>query len=812
MKRMIQVTLIFMLAITLAACADQQSTTEEPTAVPKAEPVEEKEDDATEETADEAVEPTVEEAIAAPADGTTEETTAAGSTENSLTGTVWNLISLNGQLLVPTTSITAEFSEDGKVSGSSGCNNYTANYEIDGSDISINTSPAAMTLMACPEPIMAQESAYLETLGTATTYEVNADTLTLFDATGEPVAIFSAVSQDLAGTSWEVISYNNGRGGVVSVTIGTQITAEFGETGELLGSAGCNNYFGPYETDGENISMGPFGTTRKACPEPEGIMEQETEYLAALETAATYKIDGLSMNMRTAEGSTVANFRRMVPQDEGTTEAEGEFALAPDQISLDTDALGTTWEVVVVPETPYDQSMPPGPVGMPEHIQILFGGTTDPNDVRPSDPVMYIIPVNSYRKLWDDAGNDSVTRTIQGIQELNFILTSPAPTSGYPALPYEQIGAGANDVAVQVGRAVAQSELNTTSATQDGYRFVGRWVQDATFVSNHGPRYVYQGFTNDGVYLVSFWWPVTTGALPDSSELTDEQLEAFHADPASAISSVAEELNTLSTDQWEPDLAALDAVVASLQIEGMVASGLVDKSWEWTEGPAQPGSSEIVSIEDPSLYQVTYGSDATITYTADCNNGSMPYELSNAGMTGSMLASPGPMTLAACEPESLSDSFISSLQAAQSFRVWAGGNEMELVLPAGGGFLLLRDANAPDKPMTEGATVSGAVTNGDNALIAEGATATIQIQDTSLADAAATVMGEQVIENPGQFPIAYEAAYDPSEIVDNHTYTMSTRITAADGSLLFINDTSIPVITQGIPTYNVEIPVIQVGG
>ena len=39
-----------------------------------------------------------------------------------------------------------------------------------------------------------------------------------------------------------------------------------------------------------------------ACPEPEGIMEQEQQYLAALETAATYKITGLDMEMRTSEG------------------------------------------------------------------------------------------------------------------------------------------------------------------------------------------------------------------------------------------------------------------------------------------------------------------------------------------------------------------------------------------------------------------------------------------------------------------------------------------------------------------------------
>ena len=178
--------------------------------------------------------------------------------------------------------------------------------------------------------------------------------------------------------------------------------------------------------------------------------------------------------------------------------------------------------------------------------------------------------------------------------------------------------------------------------------------------------------------------------MPDDvSDLTDEQWEQFNADPTASINAAAEELNALSADQWDPDLSLLDAVVASLEIEGMFASGLVDKTWLWTEGPVQPGSSEIVQVPDPSLYQVTYGSDGTMTYTADCNSGSMSFELNNAGMTGGMLAQPGPTTLAECEPESLYNGFINALTAAQSYRVWAGGYEMELVLPAGGGVLAL---------------------------------------------------------------------------------------------------------------------------
>jgi uncharacterized lipoprotein YbaY len=493
--------------------------------------------------------------------------------------------------------------------------------------------------------------------------------------------------------------------------------------------------------------------------------------------------------------------------------ADGEFALAPNQISLNTQDLAVAWQAVVVPGTLYDESMPPGPMGLPAHLEILFGENTNPAAVRPGDPIMYIIPVNRYRKLWNEAGNSAVTETIDRIQQLNFVLPSPGPTSGYPALPFEQIG-GVNDLAVQVGRAVPQNELNTTSATQDGYRLVGRWTQDAKPVTNVGLRYVYQGFTNDGVYLVSFWWPVTTSMLPDDvSEVPGEQMDRFNADPMTSVTAVAQDLNSLSADQWRSDLATLDAVVASLEIEGMTPAGLLDQTWAWTRGPVQPGSSEIVDVPDPESYQVTYSSDGTLTYLADCTSGSSTYVLNKGGMTGGMLVEPGSLTAADCGSDSLAAGFINSLAAAQDYGVWAGGNELQLVLPAGGGVLLLRKAGAPTPAGGEArACVTGTITSQEPVDLPEDSLVQVQLQDTSLADAKAIVLGEQIITNPGQLPRSFEVCYDPDQIQSNHTYTMSVRITNGDGKLWFINDTAIPVITRGSPTENVEAGVIPVGG
>jgi hypothetical protein len=87
---------------------------------------------------------------------------------------------------------------------------------------------------------------------------------------------------------------------------------------------------------------------------------------------------------------------------------------------------------------------------------------------------MYIIPVDACRQMWDKAGNPSISNTVSKVHTWAIAIQSPLPTSGLPALPPEKIS-GANDLEVQIGR--AKSDLQ--SAGRSGYRFVGRWAQDA---------------------------------------------------------------------------------------------------------------------------------------------------------------------------------------------------------------------------------------------------------------------------------------------------------------------------------------------
>lgn len=81
---------------------------------------------------------------------------------------------------------------DGKISGSAGCNNYSASYEISDSKIAIG--PAMTTRRQCSEPegVMTQEQAFLQALAAASQYKLAAGRLELRDSNGSLQVIFVA--------------------------------------------------------------------------------------------------------------------------------------------------------------------------------------------------------------------------------------------------------------------------------------------------------------------------------------------------------------------------------------------------------------------------------------------------------------------------------------------------------------------------------------------------------------------------------------------------------------------------------------------
>lgn len=197
---------------------------------------------------------------------------------------------------------------DGKVSGNAGANRYFGSCELDGSSIRITATGSTM-IMGTPE-LMAQEQQFLKHLGNSADYMIVGEELRIRNADSKvAMKLVPVVEPGLTSNVWKATGINNGKGGVVSLLAGTEVTTRFDESGTVSGNSGCNTFRGTYEVDGESLKIGPLAGTRKIAAKPEGIMEQESNYLQALERVSKYRIiDGKSLELRSENGSLQAQF------------------------------------------------------------------------------------------------------------------------------------------------------------------------------------------------------------------------------------------------------------------------------------------------------------------------------------------------------------------------------------------------------------------------------------------------------------------------------------------------------------------------
>jgi polar amino acid transport system substrate-binding protein len=127
----------------------------------------------------------------------------------------------------------------------------------------------------------------------------------------------------LAGTKWQVRSYYDPSQaqGMASPLAGTQLSAEFGpssQEGIVSGSAGCNTYTAGYTVDGDSLSISEAASTRMMCDQPQGIMDQETTYLAALQSASSFKLDAEQLHILNDTGEVVVDLIPYAPLPEAT--------------------------------------------------------------------------------------------------------------------------------------------------------------------------------------------------------------------------------------------------------------------------------------------------------------------------------------------------------------------------------------------------------------------------------------------------------------------------------------------------------------
>ena len=113
----------------------------------------------------------------------------------------------------------------------------------------------------------------------------------------------TAASSSLIGPTWRLTSIG-GR----AVLPGVRVTAVFDASNRVSGSSGCNRYFGGATAAGDRLDVGLLAGTRMYCG-ADGVMDQESAYLAALEKAESFRIVGNELRLLPASGAVSLTFQ-----------------------------------------------------------------------------------------------------------------------------------------------------------------------------------------------------------------------------------------------------------------------------------------------------------------------------------------------------------------------------------------------------------------------------------------------------------------------------------------------------------------------
>jgi putative lipoprotein len=96
-------------------------------------------------------------------------------------------------------------------------------------------------------------------------------------------------------------------------------------------------------------------------------------------------------------------------------------------------------------------------------------------------------------------------------------------------------------------------------------------------------------------------------------------------------------------------------------------------------------------------------------------------------------------------------------------------------------------------------TITGTVAYRERVALTPDAAINVRLEDTSLQDAPAKLIGESVFAAAGQqVPIAFQVSFNPTDINPPHTYQVRANI-AVNGRIIFTSTTAYPVITHGAP-------------
>jgi heat shock protein HslJ len=220
----------------------------------------------------------------------------------ALDGSKWDLLTLEGTEITGSEPATLDFF-DGQAGGISFCNHFSTPYTLEGTALTFGEMISTLMLCTGAGP----EEEYVAALRAVANAAIEDGKLVLSNSDGDVLLVYApAAEAPLEGVTWNLTGILE-NGGVASLILDTEITAEF-TAGTIAGSAGCNRYTAQLTLEGAAVKIGPAASTRMFCAEPEGVMEQEQAYLAALEQVVGIEISRNTLHLLNAEGLALLTF------------------------------------------------------------------------------------------------------------------------------------------------------------------------------------------------------------------------------------------------------------------------------------------------------------------------------------------------------------------------------------------------------------------------------------------------------------------------------------------------------------------------
>jgi heat shock protein HslJ len=567
------------------------------------------------------------------------------STSAGLDDSHWNLSAYkthdsSASPPLPGSALTLEISGD-KLSGSAGCNSYSGT--VSHSNGAFTVSQLAVTQKACSTPagVMDQEQQYLATLQTAKTYEMDGDSLYLYDATHAPILSYvSSAALPLTNTLWRMTSYTTGSGALTPAPQDTTTLTVFSTNGQVTGVVGRETFNAPYKTSNDTITI--------STPQSAGTSGQTTAFLSALTAAKKYVITGAQLALVGGDGHPVA-----------------VFADAPHTPTL----AHTIWFL-----RRFDFGSGFGPVASALNVTLNFDGAGKLNGV---------VGCNSYQGTYGTGGarigigDITLAQTTRVCsfsedalkQESQYPTTLPLGT-GFGVFGAHLLLTKINGSPLAEYAAVFdQPALNGTNWRLLAYRGAdGKAtpaLSDAAVTAFFDGRGGLTGSAGCNTYQASYSAnrntltvraPTATNKTCDTPAGVMQQEQQYLAGlPTVATYTVAGPTLQLFTSNGAV-VAAYQAAPPSSDVP------LIGTSWRLQDFKTAQGT--ILGVTNPRDYTLSFAADGHMTIRADCNSGTGSYTAEGGNISIKVLE----MSQATCNPSSLWQQFLQALGQGTTYR------------------------------------------------------------------------------------------------------------------------------------------------